>query len=455
MLGTLVIGTGQALAATDPVLSGSFSDSTTQLSGATSVATSGTWGYTTAYYAGRLTAIDLLDPAHPIFAGQSAAANSLLNASTVNIAGGYAYVASKNRNGPTGSGKNDDGTGNSLTILDIASDPAHPSIVGFVRDANALFGAYGIAVSGHYAFVAAQGCLSRPTLPEHERRRLVRGDRHRQPRLADDRRDARNSSLPAPWAGIGALKHATSVAISGNYAYVTAAYTNRLTVIDISNPINPTIVASLQDSTNFNFAVDVAVRNGFAYVADQASTGRFAVVDVSNPANPAHRRLAHQRRPGSTAATASACAATSPSSRRATRQRRRHRHLRPDQATLRRRLRQRGDAAPNNRPRSRCERPVRDRKLAVPEHPVAAAVPALRPPGGRADDDRDDLGDRSQSCSDLGRDHRNRRSRRTRRPRTPARSSSRSTTRSRPSGARSTERRPDSARARRPRRTQV
>ena len=96
-----------------------------------------------------------------------------------------------------------------------------------------------------------------------------------------------NSALPPPWTGTNALKHATSVAVSGNYAYVTASYSNRLTVLDISDPHNPTIVSSLQDSNRLNFDVDVAVQNGYAYVADQASgLGRMAVVDVRDPVHP-------------------------------------------------------------------------------------------------------------------------------------------------------------------------
>lgn len=50
--------------------------------------------------------------------------------------------------------------GNSLTILDIATNPSQPTIVASIRDASKLFGAYGVAVSGHYAYVAAQGCLA-------------------------------------------------------------------------------------------------------------------------------------------------------------------------------------------------------------------------------------------------------------------------------------------------------
>ena len=60
-------------------------------------------------------------------------------------------------------GSNDDGTGNSLTILNISTNPAQPQIVGTpLTDSTKLFGAYGVAVSGNYAYVAAQGCLRQP-----------------------------------------------------------------------------------------------------------------------------------------------------------------------------------------------------------------------------------------------------------------------------------------------------
>ncbi len=158
----LWFGAPAALAVNNPVLAGSVSSSTT-LAGATQVAINGTWAYTTAYSAGHLVAIDILDPAHPVIGGQSAFSNALLDSSNVTISGGLAYVASKNRN--ASSTNNDDGTGNSLTILDVASNPAIPTIVGSVRDTTALFGGYGVAVSGDYAYVAAQGCLSGQPCP--------------------------------------------------------------------------------------------------------------------------------------------------------------------------------------------------------------------------------------------------------------------------------------------------
>ena len=171
-----------------------------------------------------------------MLAGSSAPDNAVRNATTVNIAGGYAFVTSKNRNGPSGSGSNDDGTGNSLSIFDITTTPAVPSLVGTVHDAKRLFGGYGIAVSGHYAYVAAQGCLSGQPCPDTS---------------VGNAFDVIDISFPASPAIVATihdttqLAHATSVAISGNYAYVTAPYQDRLTVVDISNPLKPSTSPSM------------------------------------------------------------------------------------------------------------------------------------------------------------------------------------------------------------------
>src|SRR5437899_580301 len=231
-----------AAASVGPSLVGSTTDPV-NLSGVTAVAVSGNYAYAAAYYAGTLTAVDISNPAQPVVAGATGSTSALINASTVNVAGGYAYVVSKNRNGPSGSNTNDDGTGNSLTIVDVSTNPAQPSVVGSITDAVNLFGAYGVAVSGHYAFVAAQGCLTGQPCPN-----TAVGNSFAVIDVASPSSPAlvatlKNNSLPSPWTGTAALSHATAVAISGNYAYVTAAYSNRLTVIDISNPLSPRIVA--------------------------------------------------------------------------------------------------------------------------------------------------------------------------------------------------------------------
>jgi hypothetical protein len=285
LVATVLFGQEPAQAALTPVLSGPIADSMT-LPGATSVAVAGHYAYVTDYYAGKLSAFDIINPASPVLVGSSPSSAGLLNASTVNVAGGYAFVVSKNRNGPLGSESNDDGTGDSLTILDISSNPASPAIVGQIHDSNTLFGSYGITVVGHYAYVASQGCLSGQPCTNHAVGCAFAVIDIANPASPTIVAALHSASLPQPWSTTGALGHITAVAISGTTAYLTAAYQSRLTAISIANPLNPKIIASLKDTTNLAFPVDVAISGHYAYVVDQTTLGRLAVVDISNPSNP-------------------------------------------------------------------------------------------------------------------------------------------------------------------------
>src|SRR3954464_2003185 len=89
-------------AAVVPALTGSVTSSTT-LAGVSSTAIgifNPNYAYATDYYRGTLSVLNISNPAQPLIVGESASASSLTNATTVNVAGGYAYVVSKNRNGP-------------------------------------------------------------------------------------------------------------------------------------------------------------------------------------------------------------------------------------------------------------------------------------------------------------------------------------------------------------------
>lgn len=272
----LAVGSSPAWGAT-PVLAGSVTDPVA-LSGALAVAVSGHYAYTAAYFAGELTAVDISNPSAPVIAGHSASAIGVEDADTVAISGGYAYVVSKNRNRSASS--NDDGTGNSLTVFDIHTDPATPILVGQVHDPVALFGAYGVAIEGNYAYVAAQGCVSGQPCPH--------------PAVGNDVAviDVSNPANPhivatVPDSASGALLHADALTAAGNYLYVTASYSDSLTIISVANPLAPAIVAQLRDARNLGFPDDVAVSGNDAYVADEtAPSGGLAVVDVSNPASP-------------------------------------------------------------------------------------------------------------------------------------------------------------------------
>jgi len=293
-LAGLIVPAGAAASATAPVLAGAVSDAT-NLSATVSVAVSGNYAYTTAYHAGELTAVDISNPSSPVIAGESAPFldTNLIGGSNVAIAGGYAFVVSKNRNlsqmtnsSDCTTGSNDDGNGNSLTILDIHTDPAHPAIVGTIRDTGKLFGSYGVAVSGNYAYVAYQGLLGgQPCRPDTSQGGFTVVDITS---VGGPKIVANLDSATLPSQFQGAFYHSTSVQITGTTAYVTAFYGARVTVVDISTPTSPRIVASLHDGNNLALPADLAVQGHYVYVANQTSgtAPQFTVLDVSNPATP-------------------------------------------------------------------------------------------------------------------------------------------------------------------------
>ena len=73
--------------------------------------------------------------------------------------------------------------------------------------------------------------------------------------------------------------------VSGKYAYVTSTNNDRLTVIDVSDPVYPRVTGSVQDTTNLNGASEVFVQGKYAYVTANV-LGGLAVVDISNPSSP-------------------------------------------------------------------------------------------------------------------------------------------------------------------------
>jgi hypothetical protein len=146
---------------------------TTALSGANAVAVSGNFAYEVSYWSGQLNVLNISNPAAPTVVGSTPApgptGGSMTAATNITISGPFAFVTSKNRNGPClpgpipncASGSNDDGSGNSLTIVDI-SIPTAPVVQGTLHDPNNLFGAYSVVVAGSFAYIASQGLLAPP-----------------------------------------------------------------------------------------------------------------------------------------------------------------------------------------------------------------------------------------------------------------------------------------------------
>jgi hypothetical protein len=71
------------------------------------------------------------------------------------------------------------------------------------------------------------------------------------------------------------------VQVVGNYAYVADDWLGGLQIIDISNPVAPTLKGNYDTSGN---AEDVQIVGNYAYVADENSG--LQIIDISNPATP-------------------------------------------------------------------------------------------------------------------------------------------------------------------------
>lgn len=173
-----------------------------------------------------------------------------------------------------------------------------------------LRGARGIALAGHYAFVASQRAnalvvvdIARPTTPQ-----IVAT-------LADDRlRGATGIAIvagkayvaarksgrlvvvniedplhPAILGSIGgmALWTAAKVALVGDLALVTAIDVNTLALVDIRDARAPVLLGATQAAIELYQADGIAVAGSRAYVAGgDASIGRLTVVDVADAAHP-------------------------------------------------------------------------------------------------------------------------------------------------------------------------
>ena len=77
---------------------------------------------------------------------------------------------------------------------------------------------------------------------------------------------------------LGRLTMAEAVAVSASYVYMAGS--NSLTVVDVSDPVTPTVVGSYDSGAA---VLGVSVAGSYAYVINQ---NRLQIVDVSNPSAP-------------------------------------------------------------------------------------------------------------------------------------------------------------------------
>jgi hypothetical protein len=295
-----------------------------ELDGANSIAISGNYAYVTSGDDDGVQILDISDPTNPVGIGSISdgdnGADTLYGASNITISGNYAYVTSQDF-----SGSND-----GVQILDI-SNPTNPIGVGSITDgvngADELDGASSITISGNYAYVASQSDngvqvldISDPTNPigvgsiEYLKNGadflyaptdiVVRGNyayvTNYSPANAVEIIDVSNpanmfsvGSITDGLNGANTLNGARSIAIAGNYAYVTGELDNGVQILDISDPTNPVGVGSITNGANgadqLDGASSIAIAGNYAYVSSRGFFGTVSgvqILDISDPTNP-------------------------------------------------------------------------------------------------------------------------------------------------------------------------
>lgn len=227
-----------------PTVLGSVVDA--MLANSQGVAVSGDLCVVTVPAGDRVVCIDVSNPASPSILGSLVDATNLNGAFGVAIVGSHAFVAARD--------------GNRITSVDI-STPATPTVASSVGSGTGASGPLRLRVSGSHAFAACS---------------------------TGSRITAVNISNPASLGAATPLFHANlsgaqGIDISGTTAFVTTTG-NRITAINISNPAAMTHISSLQDNTNLDDPIDLAVVGNYAYLTVE-DIGEVAVVNVTNTAS--------------------------------------------------------------------------------------------------------------------------------------------------------------------------
>ena len=154
-----------------------------------------------------------------------------------------------------------------LSVWDI-SIPASPTFVISITNATAFDTLVSMVTSGNNAYVTSQGYftildITNPASPVMTSTILI-GDNN------------------THWDHLGDIV----IDDVTNHAYVPATYDDGLIVVDISDKNNPTIHARISNDASLAHAQGAAKSGDYLYVTLRNTGNAFTVVDVSNPANP-------------------------------------------------------------------------------------------------------------------------------------------------------------------------
>ncbi len=211
-----------------------------------SVAISGNYAYVV--NSGQdLVVYNISDPANIIFV--TAIASYFVDPRFITISGNYAFIA--------------DSGNYSVVVFDI-SDPEN---ISFINDFSSEFSPISLAVSGDYVYV----------IDDSSNGSTINGGI-----ISLDISDINNIIQGDYIGGISnSIDGPNSIAVSGNYAYVTNIYNSTLVVINISDPNSMYVVDTI--TTPYAQYGGVVVSGNYAYVGENHDS--LYAFDISNPNN--------------------------------------------------------------------------------------------------------------------------------------------------------------------------
>jgi len=201
------------------------------------------------YTQDRLLIFDVTSPDSPTIIGYTPTDVRLDNVYGLDVVGNYAYCAAAGSD--------------YFTIVDV-SDPTAPAIVGAVT-ATSLDHAMGVKVreAEDYAFVTAiyGNCLNVMDVTDKTAPTIV-------------------TTFTSPQFGYpGWLDRV------GDLLYIPNYGADSLVIIDVSDPLSPTQVGYVTDTTLLDQAIKARVHGDYCYVSAVAAD-RLVIIDVSDPTSP-------------------------------------------------------------------------------------------------------------------------------------------------------------------------
>ena len=242
------------------------------LNTASSVAVSGNYAYVASVVTNALEIIDVSDPSNPVHKASltnitdGSTATQASNLAQITVSGGYVYF-----------GGND-----AVEIVDV-KNPAQPVKVGrFVDGTSGTAGPTkpnSIEIVGNYAYVTwsfySSGFsdfeiidITNPAAPVHK-------------------------SSVISGAGGKVFTTASTITVSGSYAYIGGSTANNVLIYNISDPTNPVFTGSIADGAggaSLNGPRGLKISGNYAYTIGFFGQA-LEVLDVSNPAAPKHKSL--------------------------------------------------------------------------------------------------------------------------------------------------------------------